>query len=128
MNTATLSHPSIRTVALDHQHLLVITRRPGACIKVLSGRVWMTEEGQTGDQFAVAGEELRVASHGRVVVEGLGCARVRLVEPVRGWAVRLAALRAALSRIPGHLAKRPVALTLSLVLAIGLPELLGRGL
>jgi hypothetical protein len=128
MNTATLSHPTVRTVALDHQRLLVITRRPDARIKVLSGRVWLTEEGLAGDQFASAGEELRVAGHGRVVVEGLGCARVRLVEPRRGWAARMAALRSALSRISGHLANRPVALTLSLVLAIGLPELLGRGL
>jgi hypothetical protein len=128
MNQATLSHDAGRTLALDHRQLLVLAKQPGTRIKVLSGRVWLTEEGLPGDQFASAGEELRVAGHGRVVVEGLGCARVRLVEPGRGWAARMAALPSALSRISGHLANRPVALTLSLVLAIGLPELLGRGL
>jgi hypothetical protein len=109
MNQAPRSHEAGRPLALDHQQLLVLAKRPGTRIEVLSGRIWLTEEGLPGDQFACAGEVLCVAGHGRVVVEGLGSARLRLFEPVRGWATRLSALRAALRRIPARLVKRPIA-------------------
>ena len=128
MNTTTLTHPAVRTLALDPQRLLVIANRPGTRIKVLSGRVWMTEQGQAGDQFAVAGEELQLAGRGRSVVEGLGSARVQVIEPPRAWAARLASWLTTLRREPGTVAARAVALSLAFVLTIGVPELLVRGL
>jgi hypothetical protein len=128
MNTTTLTHPAVRKLTLDAQQLLVIVNRPGTRIKVLSGRVWMTEQGQTGDQFAVAGEELQLAGRGRSVVEGLGSARVQVIEAPRAWTLRLPSWLSALRREPGTVAARTVALSLALVLTIGVPEVLVRGL
>ncbi|MES2957671.1 MAG: DUF2917 domain-containing protein [Pseudomonadota bacterium] len=128
MNTATLSRQPIRTLALGPQRLLVIARRPGTRIKVLSGRVWMTEEGQSGDQFAVAGEELRTLRGGRSVIEALGSARVQVIEPTGSAARRVAQWLSALRRAPDTAAARVVALSLSLLLALGVPELLVRGM
>jgi len=128
MNTATLTHPAVRTLALDPLQLLVIANRPGTRIKVLSGRVWLTEQGQPGDQFALAGEELQLTGRGRSVVEGLGSARVQVIEPPRAWAVRVSSWLTALRRERGTVAARAVALSLAFVLTIGVPELLVRGL
>lgn len=128
MNTTTLSRQTVRTLTLDPQRLLVIARRPGTRIKVLSGRVWMTEEGQTGDQFAVAGEELRTLRRGRSVVEALGSARVQVIEPAGSAVRRVAEWLAVLRRAPDAVAARALALSLSLVLALGVPEMLARGM
>ena len=128
MNTTTFSHQTVRTVTLDPQRLLVITKRPGTRIKVLSGRVWMTEEGQTGDQFAAAGEELRTLQRGRSVVEALGSARVQVIEPAGSVARRVAGWLSTLRREPDAVAARVVALSLAFVLALGVPELLVRGI
>lgn len=123
MNIAiTSSQPVTRTQELAHQQLLVLADRPGTRIKVLSGRAWMTEEGQPEDRFAQPGEELRVTHRGRAIVEGIGRTRLQLVQPATGLAMRLGAWLPA----PQALLPRAFALVLSLVIALGLPELLAR--
>ncbi len=124
MNIAiTSSQPVTRTQELAHQQLLVLADRPGTRIRVLSGRAWLTEEGQPEDRFAQPGEELRVTHSGRAIVEGIGrSTRLQLVQPATGLAMRLAAWLPA----PQALLPRTVALVLSLVIALGLPELLAR--
>lgn len=123
-----MNHANVHTHTLDPQHLIVLADRPGTRLKVLAGRVWLTEEGQPGDQFAVAGEELRIAGRGRSIVEGLGSARVQVIEPARGWATRLSAALALWRRESDRVAVRAGALSLSLLLALGVPEPLVRGL
>lgn len=42
----------------------------GAAIEVLSGRVWITEDGRGGDSFLGAGRRYRVWGDGLVLVSG----------------------------------------------------------
>lgn len=128
MNHATLSNTAARTHALDAQQLIVLSNRPGTRIKVLAGRVWLTEEGQAGDQFAVAGEELCLSGRGRSIVEALGSARVQLVVPTRAWVERLSARLASLLRQRSPVLARGLMLALSLLLSVGVAELLVRGM
>ncbi len=116
------SQPITRTQDLAHQQLLVLADRPGTRIKVLSGRAWLTEEGQPEDRFAQPGEELRVTHGGRAIVEAIGRTRLQLVQPATGLALRLGALLPS----PQALLPRAFALVLSLAIALGLPELLAR--
>lgn len=127
MTTLTLAHATARNLSLDHAQLLVIANRPGTRIKVLSGSVWMTQQGQPDDRIAAAGEELLVTQGGRTVIEGFGRARLQLVVPARRWAEWLPAWPAALRPEPGNLTARALTLSLSLVMSIGLVELLARG-
>jgi hypothetical protein len=117
----------IRTFDLDHEQLLVLEDRAGARVRVLSGGLWLTEEGQPDDRFARAGDELRLCKRGRAVVGAIGRSRIELVEPVQRGVARL------LERIARMLVGRSVsrvriaASAVSLVLALGIPELLARG-
>jgi hypothetical protein len=75
-----------RTVDLGYDQLLVLESRPGMKVRVLYGNLWLTEEGAMQDVFAGSGTEVALKAHGRAVIEGLGTARVEVVEP-RGPAV-----------------------------------------
>ena len=57
---------------------------PGEQVRVLYGRVWLTEEGGGRDAFLASGEEARLDRPGLAVIEALGPARVQLIEPVTG--------------------------------------------
>jgi hypothetical protein len=69
-----------RTVDLGYEQLLVLEGRPGMKVRVLYGNLWLTEEGTAQDVFAGSGAELALKSRGRAVIEGLGEARVQVVE------------------------------------------------
>ena len=121
----------VRTIDLGHEQMLVIEDRPGSCIRVLLGGVWLTEERHLQDRFARAGGTLCLQAPGRAVLEAMGHTRLQVVEPLRqaraGWGrlVRLAgAVRNALQGMP--LARVPM-LAVALVIGLGLPELIGRG-
>jgi hypothetical protein len=43
--------------------------RPGACIAVQSGRIWLTQTGDANDYFVDAGQRHVMARGGRVVIE-----------------------------------------------------------
>jgi hypothetical protein len=70
----------VRTVDLGYEQLLVLESQRGAVIRVLHGGVWLTQEGLARDIFAERGAELPLDGDGRVVVEGLGAARVQLID------------------------------------------------
>lgn len=57
---------------------------PGERVRVLYGRVWLTEEGGRRDAFLASGEEVRLDRPGLAVVEALGPARIELIEPLAG--------------------------------------------
>ncbi len=77
-------HPSwTRTVDLDHEQLLIIQDQPGTRMQVLFGGMWLTEERNLHDQFAGAGEWLRLEAKGRAVVEARGRSRLRVIAPLR---------------------------------------------
>lgn len=117
----------VRSVDLDHEQLLVLQDRAGARARVLCGGVWLTEEGQPEDRFAHGGKELVVARRGRTVLEALGHTRIEIYQPPRHaapwWPWRWEALsRAAPTVLVGGLA-----VVLSVLLGVGVPELLARG-
>lgn len=75
---------TVRTVDLGYDQLLVLRGRPGTRVRVLYGHVWLTEEGCAQDIFTGSGGEVALHGGGRAVVEGLGVARVQVIE----WASR----------------------------------------
>lgn len=87
-----------RTVDLGYDQLLVLESRPGTKVRVLYGGLWLTEEGAAQDVFAGSGDEVALKMRGRALIEGLGVARVQVIEPRRGLQV-LAWLRALARRV-----------------------------
>ena len=76
-----------RTVDLDRDQLLVLESQPGTRLRVMYGSLWLTEEGFAQDVFAGSGDEVALKSRGTAVIEGMGVARVQVVEPTRAQQV-----------------------------------------
>ncbi|PXW99561.1 hypothetical protein C7444_101391 [Sphaerotilus hippei] len=76
--TPTASADLPRTVDLAPGALTSLQQARGLCITVITGRVWLTEEGDEQDHFLSGGDTHVVAGCGRVVVEGLGPGAARL--------------------------------------------------
>ena len=57
----------------------------GERVRVLYGRVWLTEEGNPHDAFLASGEEIGLGSHGLAVIEALTPARVQIFEAMSLW-------------------------------------------
>lgn len=70
-----------RTIDLGYEQLLTFTGRPGTRVRVLYGSMWLTEEGYEQDVFVCCGDEVRLQSGGKSVIEALGAARVQVIEP-----------------------------------------------
>jgi len=86
---------TIRTLDLDHEQLLMINGAPGTRVRVLYGTMWLTQTGVAQDAFVGSGGEVEVRGPGKVVVEGIGAARVQLAVPGR----RRGTLARALARL-----------------------------
>ncbi|WP_169836758.1 DUF2917 domain-containing protein [Thiomonas intermedia] len=54
---------------LEHGMFLRLERAAGAQIRLLSGRVWITESGRPEDVFLCSGQSYDIVGPGRVVVE-----------------------------------------------------------
>ena len=74
---------TFRTLDLPGGSLIPFTPMPGERVRILYGRVWLTEEGIARDAFLAGGEEVRLGSRGLAVIEALGPARIQLIEDVR---------------------------------------------
>jgi hypothetical protein len=70
-----------RTIDLGYEQLLTFAGRPGTRVRVLYGAMWLTEEGREQDVFASCGDEVWLKANGVSVIEGLGVARVQVIEP-----------------------------------------------
>ena len=75
---------TLRTLDLPGGGLVPFASIPGGRVRVLYGRVWLTEEGDARDAFLGSGEEVSLAGRGVAVIEALGPARIELIEEVRG--------------------------------------------
>jgi len=75
------------TLSLAGGTLVPFSSVPGKRLRVLSGRVWITEEGNGQDIFLSGGEEIGLASRGLVVIEALASTRIEWIDPVcqHGW-------------------------------------------
>src|SRR5512139_3914564 len=76
-----------RTLDLPVVILVPFTSIPGERVRIIYGRVWLTEEGSARDAFLARGEEVSLGSRGLAVIEALGPARIQLLEDVRGPSV-----------------------------------------
>jgi hypothetical protein len=72
-----------RTLDLTGGSLVPFTSAPGERVRILYGRIWLTEEGSARDSFLASGDEVSLANRGLAVIEALGPARIQLVEDVR---------------------------------------------
>lgn len=114
-----------RTIDLDHDQLLVVQDRPGTCVDVYFGGLWLTEERRASDCFVTPDAPVRLQAPGRAVLQAVGKTRARLVEPARrqrgGWPQLL--------RVPARLqavAARAGIVLMAVTLSLGLPELVAR--
>ena len=96
-----------RTVDLGYEQMLLLESRPRTRVKVIYGGIWLTEEGLVQDVFASSGDEVALKSRGLAVVEGLGYARVQVMEPPIGWNAGLAFVRRAISAMVAGLRRLP---------------------
>ena len=55
---------------------------PGERVRVLDGRIWLTEEGSLRDAVLAPGEEVALGTRGLAVIEALGPARIQLFESI----------------------------------------------
>ena len=69
-----------RTVDLPGGALMPFASVPGERVRVLCGRVWLTEEGSPHDAFLGRGEEVSLDTRGLAVIEALSPARIQLIE------------------------------------------------
>jgi hypothetical protein len=92
---------TVRTLDLPGGGLVPFSSAPGERVRILYGRVWLTEEGIARDAFLASGEEVALGTRGLAVIEALGPARVQLIEDVRGASVLARAAGAALRRLGG---------------------------
>jgi len=81
---------TVRTVDLGYEQMLLLEGRPCTKVKVIYGGIWLTEEGRSQDVFATTGDEVALKSRGLAVVEGLGYARVEVMEPMHAEFLRAA--------------------------------------
>lgn len=128
------ANETTRTVDLGYDQLLTFEGRPGTRVRVLYGSMWLTEEGNERDLFAACGEEVTLSSRGRSVIEGLGAARVQLVERARRSG--LTSLAGAVSGLWHRLrprgglpevAARSVIVMLAVVVGIGVLQIAASG-
>lgn len=71
-----------RTLDLPSGALMPFQSVPGERVRILYGRIWLTEEGNLRDAFLASGEEVSLATRGRAVIEALGPARVQVTAPI----------------------------------------------
>jgi hypothetical protein len=95
-----------RTLDLPGGSLVPFTAVPGERVRILYGRVWLTEEGNPNDAFLASGEEVSLGSRGLAVIEALGPARVQLYEDARGPSAVVRAAARALRRAAATLRRR----------------------
>ena len=82
-----------KTLDLPGGTLLPLSSKRGERVRVLSGRAWVTEEGDLRDAFLAGGEEATLAGRGLAVIEALTPVRVELLRPLSAWTIARNALR-----------------------------------
>lgn len=97
------SASAFRTLDLPGGSLVPFISVPGGRVRILYGRVWLTEEGSARDAFLASGEEVSLGSRGLAVIEALGPARIQLAEDVRGPSVVARAAASLYRRAAGAL-------------------------
>ena len=74
-----------KTLDLPGGTLVPFPSARGERVRVLHGRVWVTEEGNLRDAFLASGEEVALGGRGLAVIEALTPARIQLLESATLW-------------------------------------------
>ena len=69
-----------QTLDLPGGSVMPLQSVPGEQVRILYGRVWLTEEGSPNDAFLTSGDEVTLGTRGVAVIEALGPARIQLIE------------------------------------------------
>ena len=78
---------SIRKLDLADAQMLFIEGQAGARVRVLAGGLWLTEPGRPVPRFLrPEEEEVSLARHGAVALEGVGSSTIELAQPRYRWA------------------------------------------
>ncbi len=88
-----------RTLDLPGGSLVPFPSVPGERVRIVYGRVWLTEEGSPHDAFLASGEEVSLGTRGLAVIEALGPARIQLFEDARTASRIASAITALLRRL-----------------------------
>jgi hypothetical protein len=64
---------------IGHGQMLSLHARAGQRVRVVFGRIWLTQSGQHRDHFARSGDEIELNPRGQALIEALGRARVIVV-------------------------------------------------
>jgi len=76
-----------KTLDLPGGTLLPLSSTRGERVRVLSGRAWLTEEGDPRDAFLASGEEATLGGRGLAIIEALTPVRVQLLRPQSAWTI-----------------------------------------
>jgi len=88
-----------KTLDLPGGTLLPLSSTRGERVRVLSGRAWLTEEGDPHDAFLASGEEATLGGRGLAIIEALTPVRVQLLRPRSAWTIARNAFRRAVRGI-----------------------------
>jgi hypothetical protein len=66
---------------LTRGHTLTLDDSRGALVRVLTGALWITQDGDPNDHFAAAGEPFRISRGGATVVQALDESRFVVEAP-----------------------------------------------
>lgn len=89
--------------SLDAGQALMLAPARGQRLRVIAGRLWVTQSGRPDDHFLGAGHSLTLDDLGRTVVQAEGdCAARYVVEPATVAALRVNGERAARKDSPAR--------------------------
>jgi Protein of unknown function (DUF2917) len=89
----------LKTLDLASGTLVPFSSTRGERVRVLSGRVWLTEEGDVNDALLGNGQEIALGGHGLAVIEALSPARVQLLQSQSAWDIARSSARTIARRI-----------------------------
>jgi len=89
----------LKTFDLSSGTLVPFSSTRGERVRVLSGRVWLTEEGDLHDALLADGQEIALGGRGLAVIEALSPACVQLLESQSVWNLARSGARRAARRI-----------------------------
>ena len=75
----------LKTLDLRGGTLVPFSSTRGERVRVLSGRIWLTEEGDLHDALLASGDEIALGRQGLAVIEALSPARVQLLQSPSLW-------------------------------------------
>jgi hypothetical protein len=69
-------------IDLKNRELLkLVFGQPGACVKCITGALWLTQEGDLQDHLLKAGQSFTLDQQGIVLVQGLPCGKALVLPP-----------------------------------------------